>query len=519
MEAPESTNYSHFYVTWYVPHSEKLQWLEEVNFGDWKQMKDQVVDCEKEYIKLADGDEAALARVGLTRDMDGEDDDDEPKSPFKSPKKANVIGATPQRRVSIAEGGNTQDPDQSQVSGAAFGGTWVVGVKEGGGEREAVPAEKEGRGYLASAGGSITVSGSDMGMGGAGKQEPQKRVKQFKRKNESMKAIEKAMVQSTVDLGVSEEYVRLQKLTELEEKLTKARRKADKYPEPAPTLKIRFYTYFKRFLKLFLSHNEANQRVPGHVRYNEIILALLYWNKERNIVPQKMMEKRLEQDQAIQFEVAFQLISAVCTGGVVRRRRLLDKAAARKRLRNAHQMVLGGRDLSYRISKDNKAKIRRKKIAPQQNENARKNLWMYDNADAGPMMLMCCSIARYELATGSQLADVAEENGFEVGADGIFELGEDELKECLDTSQAFRDWRENYLLIEHVKTFLQDVTDLAPAYLRLAAKVNNIQIGEHFEYLTKMSITEIKTLLSDPRVMAIMPAQVCTVINNVQYFL
>ena len=43
-------------------------------------------------------------------------------------------------------------------------------------------------------------------------------------------------------------------------------------------------------------------------------------NKERNIVPQKLMENRKEKDDLIKFDVAFQIISGVCYGGLVRRR-------------------------------------------------------------------------------------------------------------------------------------------------------------------------------------------------------
>jgi hypothetical protein len=44
-------------------------------------------------------------------------------------------------------------------------------------------------------------------------------------------------------------------------------------------------------------------RKSGWVHYDEIILAMLYWNKERNIVPQKQMELRKGRDDVIKYEV------------------------------------------------------------------------------------------------------------------------------------------------------------------------------------------------------------------------
>ena len=48
-------------------------------------------------------------------------------------------------------------------------------------------------------------------------------------------------------------------------------------------------------------------------------------------MPQKMVEQRHEKDQEIQFEVAFQMIRAVCAGGIVRRQKHLAKLEAKKR--------------------------------------------------------------------------------------------------------------------------------------------------------------------------------------------
>ena len=54
---------------------------------------------------------------------------------------------------------------------------------------------------------------------------------------------------------------------------------------------------------LLLPYRERNMRRPGWVHYDEIILAMLYWNKEQNIVPQKQMELRKDRDDVIKYEV------------------------------------------------------------------------------------------------------------------------------------------------------------------------------------------------------------------------
>ena len=129
-------------------------------------------------------------------------------------------------------------------------------------------------------------------------------------------------------------------------------------------------------------------------------------NKERNIVPQKLMEKRKEKDDLIKYDVAFQIISGVCYGGLVRRRTKLLKQAAKDRLQRAQKMIAGGRDISLRVSKENQSKVRRAKAAPAQDEAAKKNLWVWaDDPETGPIKTLCCKVAKFELKTGSQLAD------------------------------------------------------------------------------------------------------------------
>ena len=54
---------------------------------------------------------------------------------------------------------------------------------------------------------------------------------------------------------------------------------------------------------LALPYREYNMRRSGWVHYDEIILAMLYWKSEQNIVPQKQIELRKDRDDVIKFEV------------------------------------------------------------------------------------------------------------------------------------------------------------------------------------------------------------------------
>ena len=224
-------------------------------------------------------------------------------------------------------------------------------------------------------------------------------------------------------------------------------------------------------------------------------------------MPKKLMEKRKEKDDLIQYDVAFQMISGVCYGGIVRRRMKLSKQAAKDRLRRAQRTIAGGRDMTMRVSKDQQAKVRRAKSAPAQDEAAKMSLKVWaDDPETGPLKTLCCQVAKYELRTGSQLADIAEDCGFVVKADGIFQLQESELKEILDQSKELEALFDHVKLIESIKTFIQEVSEFAPAYLKLAAKTYDIPIGDQFENLATVPVSDLKRLLADPYVMTILPS-------------
>lgn len=134
-------------------------------------------------------------------------------------------------------------------------------------------------------------------------------------------------------------------------------------------------------------------------------------NKECNIVPEKVLNDRQEYDKEIKFEVASQIINAVCSGAIVRRRLALRKKEVRTKLQQASKILA----VNQKFSNIDKTRYRRYKNAPFQDENARRNLWMFDTPESGPLCLMCCQIVTYSLLSGCELAEIAEEAGFEVG--------------------------------------------------------------------------------------------------------
>ena len=72
---------------------------------------------------------------------------------------------------------------------------------------------------------------------------------------------------------------------------------------------------------------------------------------------------------------------------------------------------------------------------------------------------------------------------FEVGPQGIFDLEEVELQQCLTHSADFKKLKMHCEAIDEIKSFMQEVSELAQSYLKLAAAKHGIDIGEHFENL------------------------------------
>ena len=112
--------------------------------------------------------------------------------------------------------------------------------------------------------------------------------------------------------------------------------------------------------------------------------------------------------------------------------------------------------------------MRRQKLQPVQDANASKKLALYsESLETGPLKMMCCKLAKMSLATGSELADIAEKSGFKVGPFGIFELEEDDLEVCEDDSEKLQALFSHLGVIERIKKTIAADASLAPAYLQV----------------------------------------------------
>ena len=97
---------------------------------------------------------------------------------------------------------------------------------------------------------------------------------------------------------------------------------------------------------------------------------------------------------------------------------------------------------------------------------------------------------------------------FEVGPQGIFDLDEVDLQQCLQHSADFKRLKMHCEVIDEIKSFMQEVSELAQSYLKLAAAKHGIDIGEHFENLMTVKLEELQQLLGDPYVRTILPSAI-----------
>ena len=76
----------------------------------------------------------------------------------------------------------------------------------------------------------------------------------------------------------------------------------------------------RRFVRPFLPRKLRKRRPPGSIFWDEIIDAMLYWNKKGGIVPMRVAATRRVLDSEIVLEVAEQMIEALFLGWLLRRR-------------------------------------------------------------------------------------------------------------------------------------------------------------------------------------------------------
>jgi hypothetical protein len=221
----------------YFPTYEKNEQLIAENNADWKRIKSEVVRAEKELREVCtDDDDHILTGVGLVPDE--REDNDMVKM------KANEVGD---------EDAEEDDGNDEDDADAAPGKDGLIGKNK-----------------------KVSIAGGNMGQ----PNKPAARTKKIKKndKKKAMRAIERQLAEGADQDKLAQSMEEHKELLDIRAAKYKAALSvANNLPEPKPNMKMRYY-YFKTWiLSLFLPKREYNLRKPGHVFYDEIILAMLYW--------------------------------------------------------------------------------------------------------------------------------------------------------------------------------------------------------------------------------------------------
>ena len=316
----------------------------------------------------------------------------------------------------------------------------------------------------------FTVCGGNMGMGGGRGGAAPVAKKKVKKKVTNYDGIDKAIRAAK---NKKDEYqIQMEMIDAAEQALTDARKATASMKEPTPSVFMRFWDGMIWLAEGLLTDEERTARKPGHVRYSEVIIALMYWNKKRNIVPSKDQEERKEFDEIIITEVAFQLIHGCINGGIVRRRERRRKEIIRERFQKARDILGGKQKEKHNIVIRGALNARQKMIAQAQDAyvNPGNMERMAADPETGPILSIIIKIAVFRLATGSQLAQEAENCEFKMGKVGIFSLDESELETVLRSSHELRTWARHVDAVEHLNWFITEAVDCGSALVRLAAR-------------------------------------------------
>jgi hypothetical protein len=354
---------------------------------------------------------------------------------------------------------------------------------------------------------SMTVSGQNMGMGGAAAAKNQGRVqvRKVKRKISNYAGVDKYLDGRHNQVDPLE--AARKRLESLESQLVALRQQALEMESPRPTLWMRFWALLALACEsMFLTYEERIPRKKGHVFFNEVIMALMYWNKARNIVPSKLQQERKDLDEAIITDVAFQLIHGLIRGGIVRRRNRLKRMRVQNRFNLAKDHVQGkNKGLGFiRGVVTAKQRI----IMQAQNEYASpENLErLAADAETRPLLQLIIRMVNTGLVNGSQLAMEAEEAGKEMGKVGIFTLEEDELQEVFTNSKNMRSWVHHVNEIERLQWLITAAPNHGPSMIRLAAEKHHLELGGFFERLTTLPLADLLNISEDPYVVQVLSA-------------
>ena len=493
----------------YCNIKEKEEYLYSLNVAEWKNMHQSIQKLENKFAAEAEeqGDTDALRRMNLQvkkrytldAEKDGEEDDEDQKSDAE----VEAVQAEPLPNDDIISEGHYSDRAlDDDLEDAQGQGHHVAGSNMGGSfgpptfPRPVWQGESgEGDpGWMALGrrqSMSMTVSGQNMGMGGA-----PRHVKKVKRQVSNY---------AGVDYYLSGKHQKKdpfleaqQRLKDLEFQLVALRKQALEMDTPRPTLWMRFWAFMGSATELLLTDEERVIRKKGHVRYNEVINALMYWNKERNIVPSKVQEQRKDFDEQIITDVAFQLIHGLIRGGIVRRRIRIKKMKIHNRFQMSKQSAANKNKGLSLVRGVMTAKQRMIMQAQDEYASVSNLERLAADENTGPYLHLVIRIVNSGLATGSQLAKEAEDAEYHMGKVGIFTLEEDELRRVFMNSNTLRAWARHVDTVERLQWFVTKAPDHGAAMVRLSAVKHQVDLGGHFEHVNTLPLADLLAVMEEP---------------------
>ena len=292
------------------------------------------------------------------------------------------------------------------------------------------------------------------------------------------------------------------RLAEARAQLERASKAAKKHSVPSVGFRGKFLGILRKTFEIAAPFHTHASVKPGYVGYSDVVMALLHWNKRRNIVPGYLMEQCKEEDNQVILEVAFQFVQAVILGGVCRRRRRKAKTLANTRLKRA------GHDARRMMkalgsTKDLLANKEADKIKAMHDSHAKPDVvrkYLNDPSSV-PSRVMCAKIAIYGIAVGHELAGLALEAGHTVEKYGIFGLSDDDICDAMMHPTMIA-YSEHVKAIDTLKFLVEN------GQLPLMMLASHVHKVEWIEDVQKMPKSDLMTLLSDPNVQ--------TVISNLE---
>ena len=297
-----------------------------------------------------------------------------------------------------------------------------------------------------------------------------------------------------------------QSVAEARSEVERTRKVVNENPAPTVGMKAKFWTFCRSVLETVKPSLTKSETKQGYAKYNDVMTALLHWNKGRNIVPKGRMEERKEQVDQIVLEVAFQLVQALLIGGFVRWRKRRAAQAAKARVKQACDAA----------KKMGKSLLQTKHLMMNREEDLKKAMFdAYASTDLMKKIILdskssnervcCAKIILYGISKAHDLAGYAMEAGVDLDssskkqAAGVFGLDDDSLQGIMAHPKMMK-------FSEHIKA-IETLENLVARgqqpLLMLAAQVCRI---EFLEAVPQMRRDHIFTLLSE--------ANVQTVIQN-----